>query len=197
VSVAAGLSSAQLTELNLIRGRVVALLQQVGLGMCQIGRELAQVKALLPHGQFGLWVETNLQISQRKAERLMAVARRLGDKSASLSGFSAGVLYELASPSTPDEVVRRVLSGEIPPAIAAIKSAGQREKPRSGSAVEDAAVRLVSAFESFLDVFDEDEAVEEIGVCVAGVLVSRYTQPEAWAEAFTQVATATEEALRG
>ena len=40
----------------------------------EAGKLLLEVKASLPHGQFGEWLETNVKISARQAQRYMAAA---------------------------------------------------------------------------------------------------------------------------
>jgi hypothetical protein len=55
-------------------------------------------------------------MTDKSAERFMSVAERLGDKFDSVSNLSLTALYELAAPSTPEEVrtevAERVAAGE-------------------------------------------------------------------------------------
>ncbi len=70
-----------------------------------MGNDLLDVKASLPHGQFGAWLETEFGWSERTARNYMALAETFGRlDSATLAGAEPTALYLLASPSTPDDV---------------------------------------------------------------------------------------------
>jgi hypothetical protein len=71
----------------------------------EIGKDLAAVKDALPHGQFGKWIEAEFEMSQDTAGRFMNVAAKLKDQIPHGAEFQPSVLYALAAPSTPDEVV--------------------------------------------------------------------------------------------
>ena len=88
-----------------------------------IGQALIEVKTRLGHGQFGAWIQTELGMTDRTARNFMNVASRFGDKTETVSDLPATVLYLLAAPSTPDEIVDQVVSGEIPATKASIKEA--------------------------------------------------------------------------
>ena len=58
----------------------------------EAGKLLMEVKAALPHGEFGPWLDANVLVSQRQAQRYMAVAqgkpvpvRALGSKNDTVS----------------------------------------------------------------------------------------------------------------
>lgn len=65
------------------------------------GQKLIETKAVLPHGQFEDWVQTEFGFSQRTAQNFMNVAERFATKSETVSLFSDSALYLLAAPSTP------------------------------------------------------------------------------------------------
>lgn len=90
-----------------------------------MGQRLIQVKQDLGHGLFLKWLKTQFDMSESLATKFMQVAHRFGDeiKSVKITNLPATVLYSLAAPSTPDEVVQRVLTGEIPANAQAIKEA--------------------------------------------------------------------------
>lgn len=69
-----------------------------------IGQDLISVKELLGHGNFLPWIKSEFGMSERSARNFMAVADRFG-KSATVADFSPRILYALAAPSTPDDVV--------------------------------------------------------------------------------------------
>jgi len=91
-----------------------------------IGQDLIEVKARLQHGQFLNWIEAEFDMSDRHARRFMQVAERFG-KSDKMSIFPVSVLYALAAPSTPDEVIEQVIEGQIPATIPAIREAKKVE----------------------------------------------------------------------
>src|SRR5687768_17576878 len=73
--------------------------QAVRENVFRVGTELNEVKKRLGYGQFGEWLRAEFDMSERTAERMMSVAKRLGDKSDTVSVFSDSVLYLLAAPS--------------------------------------------------------------------------------------------------
>jgi hypothetical protein len=84
--------------------------------MVEIGRDLIAVKQRLGHGNFLPWIDREFGMTDKSAQRFMSVAERLGDKFDSVSNLSLTALYELAAPSTPEEVrtevAERVAAGE-------------------------------------------------------------------------------------
>jgi hypothetical protein len=93
-------------------------------GLIEAGQGLVAVKDLLPHGQFGPWLEAEFGWSDRTARRLMEVAVLFGSKTDILSDLAIPPtsLYLLAAPSTPFEArqtaIDRAQAGErITPAI--------------------------------------------------------------------------------
>jgi hypothetical protein len=110
-------------------------LGQCATNIVDIGRELSRIRALLSHGEWGKWVSAELGISLRTAERFIRVAECLGAEIDTMSHLPPGVLYELAAPSTPPEVVDAVISGQVPPTAAGVRqarralAAGRAEEP--------------------------------------------------------------------
>ncbi|ABK43742.1 hypothetical protein Mmc1_1231 [Magnetococcus marinus MC-1] len=82
-----------------------------------IGQDLARVKRAIPHGSFGPWIQAEFEMTERTALRFIQVAERFHGKSDIMSDFNPTVLYQLAAPSTPDEVVGMAVeaadSGEL------------------------------------------------------------------------------------
>ena len=75
--------------------------QIAGQSIWEIGRRLNHVKEHdLAHGQFGQWVEKNLQINIREAQRMMTVARELPNTT-TWSHLGSRALYLIAT--LPDE----------------------------------------------------------------------------------------------
>lgn len=89
----------------------------------EIGKELLAAKDEIPHGEFSKWVEHELSMQERTAQRFMAVARKFQDRR--VIGFDPTALYLLASPSVPDAAID-----------AAIETAEQGEQVDSSKAQE-------------------------------------------------------------
>ena len=101
----------------------------------RIGRELAEVKKRLGHGQFTEWIAAEFELSERMAQNYMNVARTYGDeaKAKRVSLFGPSVIYLLAAPSTPDEVREQVevqfAETGIVPTRAEVKALRDAQKP--------------------------------------------------------------------
>jgi Protein of unknown function (DUF3102) len=117
-------------ELKTITERVHSLLHRSCQDVILLGRELLRAKELLPHGGFGPWLEEefNSRLSSRTAQNFMKVAKRFGDKSENFSDLNVSSLYLLAAPSTSQDVVDGVLSGEIQPSLKDIGAARTAER---------------------------------------------------------------------
>lgn len=98
-------------------------LRRTAADVIAIGDGLLAVKARLPHGQFGPWLEAEFGWSEGHARRLMQVARAFGRQSDHGDRFAPTALYLLAAPSVPEaaraEARTRAQAGEpITPAAA-------------------------------------------------------------------------------
>ncbi|WP_267427217.1 hypothetical protein [Methylobacterium sp. GC_Met_2] len=80
------------------------------------GRDLLAIKARLEHGLFLEWVQAELGMTPRSAQRAMSAAEVLGDKSDTVSYLPPTAIYALSAPSTPAPVraavLRRIEAGE-------------------------------------------------------------------------------------
>lgn len=80
-----------------------------------IGQRLLEVKARLPHGQFGDWLATEFTWSEATAGRYMSVAKTMPQIPHG-ADFESKALYILASPATPAEAraeaLERAAAGE-------------------------------------------------------------------------------------
>jgi hypothetical protein len=97
------------------RARAMAAAQSIKLRLKRaavdifiIGAELNAVKEAFPHGEFGIWLEVEFDLSPRMAQRFMNVAQRLMGKSDKFSLLPPSALYLLAAPSTPDRAIREI-----------------------------------------------------------------------------------------
>jgi hypothetical protein len=81
-----------------------------------VGRALLEVKDLLDHGQWAPWLESECQLKERTAQRMMNAARWAAEKSVTVTDLPPGILYRLSARSTPtetaDEILARYSNGE-------------------------------------------------------------------------------------
>jgi hypothetical protein len=94
-----------------------------------IGQDLIEVKQNLEHGQFIDWLEAEFEMNLRTAQRFMQVASRFSEND-NVSYLPASVLYELASPSTSDDIIEEVLTGLIPANTKSIKKAKEDKQKK-------------------------------------------------------------------
>ena len=80
------------------------------------GRDLLAVKEWLEHGLFLEWVQAEMGMTPRSAQRAMSAAEVLGAKSDTVSYLPPTTLYALSAPSTPaafrDDIMQRLEAGE-------------------------------------------------------------------------------------
>ena len=97
----------------------------------EAGRHLIAVKASLDHGQWGDWLNTEFNMSDRTAQILMNIADRFEGKSEIISDLSVTVLGLLAAPSTPDAAVDAVIAAnqQQPVRVADVKAIIADHKP--------------------------------------------------------------------
>lgn len=72
----------------------------------EIGSDLIAVKDRLGHGHFLKWIDAEFGMHENTARNFMNVSKRFGGKSTTIVDFNPTALYELAAPSTPDDVVK-------------------------------------------------------------------------------------------
>jgi hypothetical protein len=81
--------------------------------LIEIGRNLIAAGDRLKHGLFIPWVETEIGISGRTAQRYMALARLAEKKNDSVSLLLPTTAHRLAAKSAPPEVVDHVLDRAV------------------------------------------------------------------------------------
>lgn len=95
----------------------------------KIGKNLLEVKGILPHGMYKPWIESNFPMSYRTARIFTQISKKLGNKmaeSAILSGWNMDELLELAS--APDDFIDQALISDVPPSKEEIKQAKLQAK---------------------------------------------------------------------
>ncbi len=73
---------------DVIAAEIRALTSTMLTSVIEIGRRFAEAKAMLPHGQFGPWLESSTGYSQRTANNYMRLFEEYGDSQGSLFGAS-------------------------------------------------------------------------------------------------------------
>jgi Protein of unknown function (DUF3102) len=149
-------------------------LQRSAADILAIGSDLIRAKALLGHGQFGVWLDTQFALSRRSAEQFMAASRRFGSKSEAVSHLPAGAVLELSAPSVSDEMVDRVLAGEVPASVSAIR------EQRGDTRREQRSFAVAGTFLDYLGRFDGTS--EDVAAGVTAHVLRRWNDPEdrAW-----------------
>jgi hypothetical protein len=96
--------------------RIKLRLKRTAEDIIAIGQDLTLIKAELGHGHFLPWIEKHFEMKRHTAQNFMNVAERFGSNG-EIFTISPSILYELASPSTPEtviqEVTAKVEAGEV------------------------------------------------------------------------------------
>ena len=104
------------------------LLKRTAEHVLRIGQNLRAVREKLPHGQFLPWLAAEFGMSRWTAQHFLQVAEKLEDKWRNFHHLPVSVLYELAAPSTSEEILEQVEQGTLAPTIDAIKEARAAER---------------------------------------------------------------------
>lgn len=147
------------TEIWMIRRQV----EQTALsGAIEIGRRLTEAKELLPHGEWGKWLQEEVSFSQRTANNFMRLAAEYGDAQVSLFGGNPQALADLpytkalqllAVPEEEREAfaeehnVADLSSRELEKLIRE-RDAAQEETAQAEAARDETARRLAAALEA-------------------------------------------------
>ncbi len=101
--------------------------------LSEIGSHLLRAKRVLLHGEFEAWAEDEFGFSSRTARNYMQAAGWLEGKSEILSDLPPTIIYTLASPTAPKDVVQDVLAAveagsPLPPPVIRHKLARARDE---------------------------------------------------------------------
>src|SRR5260370_32859197 len=100
------------------------LLKRSSEDIIKAGKNMLDVKEVLPHGMFTKWVASEFGKNDRNAQQFMNIARKF-DKTEGRSvlgmGLGVEVLRELAS--APDDFIDQVVVNDLPPTLEDIKQA--------------------------------------------------------------------------
>ncbi|MEO0770818.1 MAG: DUF3102 domain-containing protein, partial [Cyanobacteria bacterium J06649_4] len=92
-------------------GEIRERLRRSAQDIWEIGQKLSDVRSRLQYGQFLAWIKAEFGWSQRTAYNFMNVYETFGDRFANLArvNIATSLLYQLASPSVPEELRDQVL----------------------------------------------------------------------------------------
>lgn len=104
------LSSDVAEEARAIAARVRSRQQNTMALIRETGRDLLSVKEKLGHGHFLSWIEAEFAMTRQTANNYMNVADRFGEECKTILHLPPAAAYALASPSTPEPIVRQVFA---------------------------------------------------------------------------------------
>lgn len=123
-----------LARLDGLAAEIRTLSENVAVGMLQLGRALSEAKGMVPHGEFGAWLEKNTALSERSAQQFMAAWRRFGNQPL-LQGVDKSKLFKMLA--LPDGAEEKFLSENDISAMTArevgeaVKRAREEERARA------------------------------------------------------------------
>lgn len=83
------------TELNKIEKEIIKLKNQTAENMILMGQKFIEAKKLVPHGQWGKWLESKVGFSQRTANQFMRIAKEYSSNSQAISNLESTKIYLL------------------------------------------------------------------------------------------------------
>jgi hypothetical protein len=116
----AGLDEATASQLRASVSSIRARHRKIFQDIVAIGTDLIEAKRLLGHGNFGKWIASEFQWSERTARAYMSIAEYVetlsAEESAIIAGLPLTTLIKLSAPSTPksvyDEIILKAEAGE-------------------------------------------------------------------------------------
>ena len=148
---------------EVIAAEVRALTATVLTNVIEIGRRFAEAKALLPHGEFGAWLENSTGYSQRTANNFMRLFDAYGDQQASMFGANpnsqafANLPYTkaLALLSVPEEE-REDFAREVDAESISLRELQERIKERDQQ-LADSETALAEVKDNYEDAVDRNK----------------------------------------
>lgn len=157
------------------------LLKKTAESVLLIGQNLRSVKERLPHGQFLPWIEAEFGMSRWTAQHFMQVADKLEDKWGKFHHLPVSVLYELASPSTSNEMVEQVAQGEVKAtrdAIAEAKAAERKARAEQQRTQQELATMREQLQSRQSTIEDFSQQIMKLQEQIATLSSSRTVPPE-------------------
>ena len=141
----------QTQEIERLRTEILIYKDQAATNIIEIGHRLIQAKELMPHGEWGKWLEERVDFSQSTAVKFMKVAKEFSN-SESVTNLGTKKLFLLLDlppdereeftqqpqqlPSGETKTVQQMSTRELQEAIKARKSAEQEAK-KANEQVDD------------------------------------------------------------
>lgn len=117
-----------------LTAEIKILKQQTAINIIEIGRRLIQAKKMLPHGEWGKWLEEKVDMSYRSAARFIQVANEFSDMPtlADLTPSKVFALLDLPSDQREEFIesnpIQDMTTRELQAAIKAQKEAERKAK---------------------------------------------------------------------
>ena len=86
----------QISEIKQIELEINFYKEQTAKNIIEIGKRLIQAKEMLPHGEWGKWLEEKVEFTQQTANKFMRVASEMGEY-ASMRNLGTAKLFSLLS----------------------------------------------------------------------------------------------------
>ncbi|MBE9064280.1 DUF3102 domain-containing protein [cf. Phormidesmis sp. LEGE 11477] len=132
-------------------GEIRERLRRSAQDVWEIGQKLSDVRTRLKYGQFLTWIKAEFGWSQRTAYNFINVYETFGDRFANLAkvNIATSLLYQLASPSVPDElrdqIIRAAEQGDTMTAKELRETIQKRRLAESAKAQKDRAQKRLLA----------------------------------------------------
>ncbi len=146
--------------------------------MITIGQRLVEVKGVLEHGQFSDWCQTEFDMSQRTAQRMMQVADVFGGKNDTVSFLTDSAMYLLSAPSTPEpareQVIQEAMATGKSPTKARVQQVITQHRPpanvvpSAATGIRQRGAELAVCRICHRPLSDPASAANGIGPCCAG-----------------------------
>jgi len=89
------MSEIQIYEINQLKTEVILLANQMATNILEIGRRLSDIREMVEHGQWDVWVRQNLPFSRRWANQYIKAYKEFGNSSTQLPAKKMFLLLEL------------------------------------------------------------------------------------------------------
>lgn len=68
----------EISTIEILAAQARALKMTINVNMWQLARVFVEAKQIVPHGQWGKWLEENAEVSERTAQDMMQAYKRFG-----------------------------------------------------------------------------------------------------------------------
>jgi chromosome segregation ATPase len=133
-------------SIEVITGEIVELKKQAGEAILEIGRRLIEAKDMLSHGEWQVWLEEQVEFSERSAQRFMRLAREWSNPTALSDLGATQALALLALP--PEERESFLQDNNVIDMSARQLEQAIRERDEARAAAERAAAEQRTAEEA-------------------------------------------------